>query len=140
MDEWYAPTDIWNHWWKDQCIWVIVHLQELREGHYPTRDGGSGYTDLGIRQPVTAIRPKDAEEMSSEMDNRLCRCREDGAILKLYYILQETNEMISKQFGIPIEEVGYRVKTALKYIARRKQTRPYRRWYYGAYNYKKIEQ
>lgn len=140
IDEWYAPSEVWSRWWKPHCVWVLTHFIELKEGHYPTRDGGSGYTDGYGRSKSyhTSHATAEAEEMYAEMDRRLVKCREDGVLLKLHYAMGEGIDVIAKHFGVTEEEIVRRMQTALKYIARKKVNYAYRRWFYAKYQPKKL--
>ena len=94
---------------KYQVIWLFPLLPILRNGQWPydTRceTGHSKYPSF--QTPV---------ELAAELDRRLEKTRQDGAMVELFYNGQRSYESIGKQFNLSLVVVKANIRKGLAYI------------------------
>ena len=130
--DWYAPYEITFH--SRHMLFLIKHLELLREGVYPHDPYHSGYTD----EPMPKKRRRTSHhayfetpcQLASEVERRLENCGLDGIMLLLLYTYNWSEEIIAKYYRISVEEVKFRAEAVLKHISGwNYKARPYRRWH-----------
>lgn len=117
-EEWWSYQDF--RFRKEQVLWAIKHLPELKEGIYPTDPvGGSGYVDKhigksGVKRESSFVKPA---IIAGEVEARLGLCGLDGLILKALILWEETPEYLTKCLSISEQEIYWRRSRALAYIS-----------------------
>lgn len=124
LDEWYSPKEI--TFTRDQVLWILRHLEMMREGNYPP-EPSSGYTEpLGKKRTRRGAYFETPCVIVAEVDWRLERTGIDGKLL-----LAE----VKAEYTYFSQEAW----TALNYISgwKRKKT-PYSQWKASRNYYKKV--
>ena len=122
--EWYPAKDI--RFLRPHIIFLLKHLLELREGNYPPDPGVSGYTEAPGGIKTTSARGASFEmacQLAAEVDSRLKATGLDGYLVEEKYIDEKSEQDISDERHIALEEVFRRLRTAINYMSgwRRRQ-------------------
>lgn len=135
--EWYAPWEITFH--SKHMLFLIKHLELLREGVYPPDPYHSGYTDTPMPKKRKGKSSRAYFEtpcqLAAEVERRLENSGLDGLLPQLLYTYNWSEEILAKYYRIPVEEVKHRAEAVLWHISGwNYKARPYRRWnVYRAY-------
>jgi hypothetical protein len=81
IEEWYNYSEF--NFSRDQVLWAILHLQELRDGKWPVNHKETGYTEAPliarqIQAEAGFIKPA---SIAAEIDWRLERTKIEGKLL-----------------------------------------------------------
>lgn len=116
-DEWYAPNQI--KYTKDQMLWLLNHLPDLRLGYWPPNPQGSGYVDMPINKKAVKAKAHfiTAVEVAAEIDDRLEQCGLDGLLVEANYTWDKSIDSLVKASSLDFYEVVRRISRALKYIS-----------------------
>jgi len=141
-EAYYKPNEIWQKWSENQVKWLIPYLPLLRGGSYPRDPKETGFYDtpIGKRQIKAKASFITASEIASELDFRLCQCREDGLFLEMVYSQPEdiyfVMQHISSALNVDVNTVERNVHTALRYVCGKNRKR---RSYHQFRNHKRRE-
>lgn len=115
---WAAPSDL--HYSRDQVVFLLDHLEMLREGEYPPEPVSSGYIGgrgKRNRSQANFIVPT---EIAAEIDIRLAKCGLDRYLVEDRYLEGLDERAISKKTGIDEEEVSKRINSVIVYLTYKK--------------------
>ncbi len=130
--EWYPPYEITFQ--RSHILFILRHLESLREGVYPPDPYHSGYTDTPMPKKQKRARHRAYFEtpvaIAAEVERRLENCGLDGVMLLLLYTYSWPEETVAKYYRISAEEVKFRAGAVLYRISGWSyKARPYRRWH-----------
>ena len=101
---------------RGDIIWILEHLETLREGVWPPSD--SGYIDPKVKIQARAkaffVEPID---MVSEVLRRLELTGLDGLMVLCHHAHNHSEESLSRFFRIPVGGVKIRMEMCLDRIA-----------------------
>jgi len=131
--EWYAPYEITFD--RKHILFLIKHLDLLRQGVYPPDPYTTGYTD----EPIAKKRKRISRrayftipvELASEVDARLERAGMDGLIVEFVYSAESHDKSaimshLANMLRTDVKAIERRSQSALAYISGWKQKRSYR--------------
>lgn len=120
--DWYSPGEI--KFTRPTARWLIHNLNTLREGTWPPE--ASNYIDIAIRSKPGHKAPFITPiEYAAEITTRMQKCGIDGLMLLVFECWGESEESLSKYFGVPAWSIRKRKSKALGYVA----SGPARRWH-----------
>lgn len=113
---WFEPGEIRYRY--DHVVWVLEHINTLRDGQYPQNPQQTGYQRAGWRSSINAraafITPA---EIAAEVDRRLLRCGLDWYLVNDYYGNGLKIEDIAALHHLDYEDVWNRIQRAIAYAA-----------------------
>lgn len=118
--EYYEPKDIW--FTREQVMFIIVHLETMREGIWPQNPLGSGYINqpIGKRSRSRHASFETPVGIAAEVLIRLEKCGIEGKLL-----------VAEVQSGKTFSELEYESRRALNYISGwRQRLMSYTKWCY----------
>jgi hypothetical protein len=115
--EWYAPRQI--RFCRVQMIWLLSWLPLLREGSWPANPQPTGYTETPRVQHSRSLHASFETpcQIAAEVDARLARCGLDRYLLEDCFIWGMSEDELAGKLGIPVEDVSWRITSALNYIS-----------------------
>lgn len=125
--EWYSPSSI--RFTKDQLLWLLPHLDNIRAGDWPPEHKETGYIgkSKSKRKPGAYFEP--AVCIGAEVSVRLLACRRDGQMVIARYCWGKNEEELAEYFNLPYDRVIEGINSALRYCTgwKRKRTK-YSQW------------
>ena len=113
---WFEPGEIRYRY--DHVVWVLEHINTLRDGRYPPNPQQTGYQNAGWRSSINTraafITPA---EIAAEVDRRLLRCGLDWYLVNDYYGNGLKIEDIAELHHLDYEDVWNRIQRAIAYVA-----------------------
>jgi len=114
---------------KDNVIWVLNHLMELRQGEWPAMEVSYLERPLATRKRRGHAPFENPCLLVGEVESRLKACGPDGLWAKIYYSGLEGEEEIARAMSLPVRTVSKGIKSALSYISFKwPKDRNYKEW------------
>lgn len=120
---WYSPGEITFR--RNHVLFLLQHLNLLREGSYPPSGKETGYTETGTGIKGRQFKPggkfETAAGLAAELDLRIQKAGQDGIFLEFIY----GSDFPDKQFlvahlanalGMETWDIERRIHTALSYV------------------------
>lgn len=103
---------------KENAIWVLKHLQELKEGQRCVPESES-YLErpLSTRSGGHHAPFENVTLAIGEVERRLKTCGIDGFLCKATYVMEESEETLAWACKLPVKAIPKRIKDALSYIS-----------------------
>ena len=114
VKEFYSPREI--KFTRAQCLWLIWHLSELREGYWPT---DAAHYDLHIGKGTVQRKAyfEVPEDYAAEIEIRLERAGLDGLVLLCIECWEMGRESLGSYLGVSEWVIGRRRRRALTFVA-----------------------
>lgn len=124
---WFSMAEI--KFCRQQMIFLLVHIGELREGKWPQDPLGGSYDIEPGKKPKQTKSPfENLSCIKAEVEVRLKKIDKapftlsaDGLMLENHYGWDTTEIDLARQYKINEHEVRKRIKRALNYITGRKR-------------------
>ncbi len=112
MADWYSFSSFLFH--REQMMWAIEHIEELRDGTWPREPVETGYTEAPISSRRTSKEAPFVKPtcIAAEVDIRLQTTSTDGKLL-----------IAEIQGGKRISDLEYESRQALNYVSGWKRKR-----------------
>ena len=120
MQEWYSPGKVLKHYYPEHIIWVIRNVYPT---HWPPKPEGQSYIDkpLGKRGRNIHASFEIPAGILGEAWLRLniCgeRCGLDGQLVIARYVDGVLDERLEGISRLPIGQINYYIRRALKYVS-----------------------
>ena len=122
IDEYWFPHEI--RFTKKQVLWLLPHLEELREGIYPVNHQETGY--IGASHQHQNHSPfENICLVAAELDIRMAYCFPDGILLEGHYTKGISYEDLGRKYHRDVNSIERNISNALGYIS----SGPIQRWH-----------
>jgi len=114
FESYWTPSEI--RFTKEQVLWLLPHLEELREGLYPANHKETGYVGGNGKNRRTS--PFETICLiAAEIDIRLAACFPDGILVEEYYTKGHTYESLASKYHRDTYSIHRAINNALSYIS-----------------------
>jgi hypothetical protein len=116
-EEYYAPKDI--TFTKGQIKWIILHLPELKAGHWPDNPRGHAEDPLCRESGKHMANFEICCGIAGDVEKRLNLIGKDGDLIRVRYSelwYEFPAKALAYELNMPVKELAQRIKRGLDYI------------------------
>ena len=113
QEEYYKPGQITFR--RKHIVWILEHIDIMRQGIYPPDPRRSGYVDSPGKQNNASATFEKACQLAGEVDARLNRCGIDGLMVRAYFTGAADESDLARHTHMTVYDVTKHIRSTMSY-------------------------